>query len=147
MPFKNIAMDVGAAINAYLLTWNDPTRFDKVTDHEITLKILKFMLNLIEKVNPDFFIFLNVYVSRFKRDKILISQLSSPNFRYFAGQNGPTEGGENGVISLVFLPPSRVVVLKLSKWCLFCKKSLAVIAISVYESERSRFVLLENGTG
>ena len=36
-----------------------------------------------------FFIFLNVYVSWIGRDKILITQLSSPKFRYFADQNGP----------------------------------------------------------
>ena len=36
-----------------------------------------------------FFIFLNVYVSWIELDKILISQLSPPKFRYFADQNGP----------------------------------------------------------
>ena len=36
-----------------------------------------------------FFIFLNVYVSWIEQDKILISQLSPPKFRYFADQNGP----------------------------------------------------------
>ena len=33
MPFVNITLDVGTAINAYLVTWNDPTRFDKVFIH------------------------------------------------------------------------------------------------------------------
>ena len=32
-------------------------------DHEITLKVLEFILNLLEKVEPGFFTFLNVYVS------------------------------------------------------------------------------------
>ena len=50
-------------------------------DHEITLKTLEFILNMIEKVNP--FIFRNVYVFR-----IPISQLSLPESRYFADQNG-----------------------------------------------------------
>ena len=36
-----------------------------------------------------YFTFLNVYVSWTERDKILISQLSPPKFRYFADQNGP----------------------------------------------------------
>ena len=36
-----------------------------------------------------FFTFLNVYVSWTERDKILISELSHPKFRYFADQNGP----------------------------------------------------------
>ena len=30
MPFVNITLDVGAPINEYLVTRNDPTRFDKV---------------------------------------------------------------------------------------------------------------------
>ena len=36
-----------------------------------------------------FFVFLNVYVSWIKRGKMLISQLSPPKFRCFAGQNRP----------------------------------------------------------
>ena len=36
-----------------------------------------------------FFIFFDVYVSWIKRNKMLISQLSPPKFRYFADQNGP----------------------------------------------------------
>ena len=35
-----------------------------------------------------FFIFLNVYISWKERNKILVSQLSPPKFRYFADQNG-----------------------------------------------------------
>ena len=58
-----------------------PTR-----DHEITLKTSEFILNMIEKVNP--FIFRNVYVFRIEREKIPISQLSLPESRYFADQNG-----------------------------------------------------------
>ena len=38
-----------------------------------------------------FFTFLNVYASRIERDKILISQLTAPKFRYFADQNGRKE--------------------------------------------------------
>ena len=37
-----------------------------------------------------FFTFLNVYVCWIEREKILISQLSPPKFRYFADQNGRT---------------------------------------------------------
>ena len=40
-----------------------------------------------------FFTFLSVYVCWIERDKILISQLSSPKFRYFADQNGRTKVG------------------------------------------------------
>ena len=40
-----------------------------------------------------FFTFLCVYVCWIKRDKILISQLSPPKFRYFADQNGRTKVG------------------------------------------------------
>ena len=41
MPFVNEALDVGAAINAYLVTWNDPTRFDKVAIHLGSFHFLK----------------------------------------------------------------------------------------------------------
>ena len=43
----------------------------------------KFGSELYRKSNIWFFTFLNVYVSWIKRDKILISQLSPPIFRYF----------------------------------------------------------------
>ena len=38
------------------------------------------------------FAFLNVYISWIEQDKILISQLSPPKFRYFTDQNGPKGG-------------------------------------------------------
>ena len=41
------------------------------------------------------FTFLNVYVCWIERDKILISQLSPPKFRYFADQNGRTKVGSH----------------------------------------------------
>ena len=46
---------------------------------------------LNRKNKTSFFILLNVYVSWIEREKNLISQLSSPKFRYFAGQNGPKD--------------------------------------------------------
>ena len=52
----------------------------------------KFGSQLDRKIKTWFFTFLNVYVSRIERDKILISQLSPPKFRYFAEQNGPKGG-------------------------------------------------------
>ena len=44
---------------------------------------------LVRKRKSWFFIVLIGYVSWIERNKILISQLSSPKFRYFANQNGP----------------------------------------------------------
>ena len=59
---------------------------------------------------------------------------------------------KNGVINLVFISLSWLMVLKLSKIVPFLqffadisKKSKAVIAIYVYESEGSHFALSENG--
>ena len=49
----------------------NPNRL-KLMDHEITLKILEFILNSKEKVRPGCFTFLSVYVSWIERDKILI---------------------------------------------------------------------------
>ena len=64
------------------------------------------------------------------------------------------EDEKNGVICLVFMSPSWVMVLKLSKTVSFLqtftevsKKSKAVIAIFVYASESSRFPVLEKGIG
>ena len=60
---------------------------------------------------------------------------------------------ENAVTSLVFMSPSRVMVLKQSKIVLLAifyqcqQKSKGVIAIYVYASESSRFALIENGVG
>ena len=33
MPFVNVTLDVGAAMNAFLVTWNDSKKFDKVIIH------------------------------------------------------------------------------------------------------------------
>ena len=52
----------------------------------------KFGSQLDWKSKTWFFTFLNVYVSWIERDKILISQLSPLDFRYFADQNGPKRG-------------------------------------------------------
>ena len=59
---------------------------------------------------------------------------------------------KNGVICLVSMFPSWVMVLKWSKrvqFLQFCvdprKKSKSIKAVSVYVSEKSRFVLSENG--
>ena len=51
----------------------------------------KFGSQLDRKSNTWSFSFLNVYVSQIKRDKILISHVSPPKFRYFADQDGPEE--------------------------------------------------------
>ena len=59
---------------------------------------------------------------------------------------------KNGVICLVFMFPFWVMVLKLSKtvhFLQFCadlsKKSTSIKGIYIYESERSRYALSENG--
>ena len=100
----------------------------------------KFGSQLNRKSKTWFFTFLHVYTSRIDRDKILISQLSLPNFRYFADQNGPKGWPhenefwhfpntkmnitnsyssksrlKTGVICLVFFFPSSVMVCKLPK--------------------------------
>ena len=80
--------------------------------------------------------------------------------RIFKGKNEfPKQLGlekqiKKGVICLVFMSPSWVTVLKLSKIVSFLpfladisKKSKAVIAIFIYASKSSRFDLLENGIG
>ena len=75
--------------------WKDLMRLmvlQLLLDHEITLKILEFILNLIEKVKPGALHFLNVYISWIERDKILILQLSTSKLMYFADQNGPKRG-------------------------------------------------------
>ena len=61
---------------------------------------------------------------------------------------------KNGVICLVSMSPSGIMVLKLSKkvhFLQFCadysKKSKSIKAICIYASERSRYVLSENGVG
>jgi hypothetical protein len=41
MPFINITLDVGAAMNAYLVTWNDPELFNKVIIHLGSFHFLK----------------------------------------------------------------------------------------------------------
>ena len=61
---------------------------------------------------------------------------------------------KNGVISVVFISPSWFMVLKSSNivsllqfFADISKKSKAAIAIYIYASESSRFVLLENDVG
>ena len=122
-------------------------------DHEITLKILEFILSSIEKVKPGFCIpyclcFLNqtgqnANLTAFT-SKILV--FCRPEW---------TKGGPhvNDIWqSLLFMSPSWVVILKLSKILSFfpifadvSKKSKTVTAIYAYASESSRFALLENG--
>ena len=100
----------------------------------------KFGSQLERKSKTWFFTFLNVYVSWIKRDKILISQLTPPKFRYFADQNGRKEDPmkmnfgnfqiqkwisqtvraqkvdeKNGVICLISFFLSWFMVLKLPK--------------------------------
>ena len=41
MPYVNITLDVGAAMNAYLVTWNTPDRFSNVIIHLASLHFLK----------------------------------------------------------------------------------------------------------
>ena len=41
MPFVNVTLDVGAAMNAFLVTWNDSTKFDKVIIHLGSFHFLK----------------------------------------------------------------------------------------------------------
>ena len=92
-----------------------------------------------------FFMFFNVYVSWTELDKILISELSPPKFRYFADQNGPKEDPmkmnfdnfqmqkwgsktdrarktdeKNGVLSLVFMSPELWWFWNCQKLCPFC---------------------------
>ena len=119
-----------------------------------------------------FFTFLNVCVSWIERDKILISQLSPPKFRYFVDQKDPMKMNfeifqiqkwisqtvraqkvdeKNGLICLVSLFPSWITVLKLSKIVHFLqicadlgKKSKSIKAIYLYPFERSHHGLSEN---
>ena len=44
-----------------------------------------------DRKSKTFFFFI-VYVCLIERNKVLISQLAPPKFRYFADQNGPKEG-------------------------------------------------------
>ena len=53
---------------------------------------------------------------------------------------------KHGIISLVFISPSGVMVLKLPK-IVSILQFKAVTAIYVYVPERSCFALLENGVG
>ena len=59
--------------------------------------------------------------------------------------------GKNGIICVVFMFSSWVMILKLSKKCIFSimcwpqqKKSKYITAICVYASERSSYALSEN---
>ena len=65
-----------SSLFSYFRSWDYPEHFGIYSQ-------------LDRKSKTWFFIFLNVYVSWIERDKILISQLSPPKFRYFADQNGP----------------------------------------------------------
>ena len=60
------------------------------------------------------------------------------------------EDEKNGVICLVSMFPFWLMVLKLSKKCIFCNFVLTsgrnlIQAIYIYASERSRYTLSENG--
>ena len=50
------------------------------------------VFNSIERVEADFLLFLIGILLESKRDKIPISQLLLPKFKYFANQNGPKGG-------------------------------------------------------
>ena len=134
----------------------------------------KFGSQLDWKCKTWFFTFLNVYVSWIERGKILISQLSSPKFRYFTDHNGPKGGThenkfwhntkwisqtvraqqvdeKNGVLCLVSFFPSWVIVLKLSKIVNFLqicaglsKKSKSIKATYLYPSQRPHHALSKN---
>ena len=120
-----------------------------------------------------FFTFLNVYVSWIERDKILISQLTPPKFKYFADQNGRKEDPvkinfgnfqitsqtvkaqevdeKNGVICLISIFVSWVTVLKLPEIVHFLqifadhsKKAKYIKAIYFYSSERPHHAVSEN---
>lgn len=41
MPYVNVSLDVGAAMNAYLLTWNEPESFKNVIIHLGSFHFLK----------------------------------------------------------------------------------------------------------
>ena len=115
-----------------------------------------------------------MYVSWTEQDKILISQPSPPKFR--TDQRGdpwkwilkilkcknefPKRLGlekqmkSNGIICLVFMAPSWVMVLNLSKIVSFMqffadisRKLNFFIAIYVYASESSNLALSEDGIG
>ena len=88
-------------------------------DHEID----KFGSQLDWKSKTQFFTFLNEYVSWIEWDKILISQISPPKFRYFTDENRPKEGPhENELWHFSFLEViCLVMVLKLTKIVHFCK--------------------------
>ena len=108
-----------------------------------------------------FFSFPNLYFSRIKRDKILISQLSPPKIRYFTNQNGPKgEPHENEIWQLSNAKMGSFVwfsCLRPELWPLnlsflqffanVSKKPKAVTAIYVYVSKSSRFTFSENGIG
>ena len=62
----------------------------------------KFGSQLSWKSKTWSFTFLHVYVSWTERDKILISQLSPPKFKYFTDQNVPKGGGPPWKRILIF---------------------------------------------
>ena len=57
------------------------------------MRLNKFGSQLDRKSkNCFFFLLFLMFFSRIKRNKILISQLSCPKFRYFTDQDGPRGG-------------------------------------------------------
>ena len=68
------------SLSSYFRSWDYPENFGIYSQFN-------------RKSKTWFFTFLNVYVSWIEWDKILISQLSPPKFRYFADQNGRTKVG------------------------------------------------------
>ena len=60
-------------------------------DHEITLKILEFIINLIEKVKPGFLLSSMCMFPKSNRKNPNLTGLT-PKFRYFADQNRPNGG-------------------------------------------------------
>ena len=115
-----------SSLSSHFRSWDYPENFGIYSQFE-------------RKSKTCFFIFLSVYVCWIEREKILVSQLSPPKFRYFADQNGRTKVGgphenefrqisnteneyhkqssksrwKNGVIWQISFFPSSVMVLKL----------------------------------
>ena len=83
--FKAVPPNLGSLLHII-------TPYSAILDYEITLNILEFILNSIKKVKPGFSFSLTCMFFWIECDKILISQLSHPKFRYFADQNGLNSG-------------------------------------------------------
>ena len=110
------------------------------------------VLNSIEKMKAGF---LFPYCVCFLNQRIQNSDLSTYICKWVSSTVRVRKLKEkNGVSCLVFISPSWVVVLKMSKIVPFLqffanvsKTSKAVVAIYVYASESFHFALLENGVG